>query len=70
MKNSMPNHIVLDIETKNLFSDVGGKENLTKVHTLRRMLDMIPEDERTETIKEKLLKFEKNQEFLDSLKTA
>ncbi len=27
----MPNHIVLDIETKNLFSDVGGKENLTKL---------------------------------------
>ena len=25
------NHIVLDIETKNLFSDVGGKENLTKL---------------------------------------
>ena len=24
-------HIVLDIETKNLFSDVGGKENLTKL---------------------------------------
>ncbi len=47
-----------------------GKENLTKVHTLRRMLDMIPEDERTETIKEKLLKFDNNQEFLDSLKTA
>ena len=27
----MKNHIVLDIETKNLFSDVGGKENLTKL---------------------------------------
>ena len=27
----MLNHIVLDIETKNLFSDVGGKENLTKL---------------------------------------
>ncbi|MEK7087155.1 MAG: ribonuclease H-like domain-containing protein, partial [Patescibacteria group bacterium] len=25
------NKIVLDIETKNLFSDVGGKENLTKL---------------------------------------
>ncbi len=25
------NHIVLDIETKNLFSDVGGKENLTRL---------------------------------------
>lgn len=27
----MKNHIVLDIETQNLFSDVGGKENLTKL---------------------------------------
>jgi len=27
----MTNHIVLDIETQNLFSDVGGKENLTKL---------------------------------------
>lgn len=47
-----------------------GKENLIKVHTLRRMLDMIPEDERTETIIEKLSKTKDNQEFLDSLKTA
>ena len=27
----MANHIVLDIETQNLFSDVGGKENLHKL---------------------------------------
>lgn len=27
----MPNHLVLDIETQNLFSDVGGKENLHKL---------------------------------------
>ena len=27
----MKNHIVLDIETQNLFSDVGGKENLAKL---------------------------------------
>lgn len=27
----MANHIVLDIETQNLFSDVGGKENLIKL---------------------------------------
>jgi transcription termination factor Rho len=47
-----------------------GKENLMKVHTLRRMLDMIPEDERTQTIIEKLSKTKTNQEFLDSLKTA
>ena len=47
-----------------------GKENLPKVNTLRRMLDMIPEEERTETIIEKLSKMDTNQEFLDSLKTA
>lgn len=46
------------------------KENLPKVHTLRRMLDMIPDTERTETIIEKLSKTDSNQEFLDSLKTA
>jgi transcription termination factor Rho len=34
------------------------------------MLDMIPEEERTETIIEKLSKTKDNQEFLDSLKTA
>jgi len=27
----MSNHIILDIETQNLFSDVGGKENLAKL---------------------------------------
>lgn len=47
-----------------------GRDNLVKVHTLRRMLDMIPEDERTETIIEKVGKTKTNQEFLDSLKTA
>ncbi len=46
------------------------KENLLKVHTLRRMLDMIPDTERTETIIEKLSKTSSNQDFLDSLKTA
>lgn len=47
-----------------------GEENLKKVHTLRRMLDMMPEDERTETLLERLSKTESNQDFLDSLKTA
>lgn len=47
-----------------------GKENLIKAHTLRRMLDMIPEDERTQTLIERLNKTKNNQEFLDSLKTA
>ncbi len=27
----MPNHIVLDLETQNLFSDVGGKDNVGKL---------------------------------------
>jgi hypothetical protein len=34
------------------------------------MLDMLPEEERTETIIEKLKKEKTNQDFLDSLKTA
>ena len=47
-----------------------GKDVLPKIHILRRMLDLIPEDERTETLLERLLKTETNQEFLDSLKTV
>lgn len=47
-----------------------GEENLKKVHTLRRMLDMMQEDERTETLLERLAKTESNQDFLNSLKTA
>jgi len=47
-----------------------GKENLPKIHTLRRMLDIVSEDERTETFLERLRKTESNQEFLDSLKTV
>lgn len=41
-----------------------------KVHTLRRMLEMIGEDERTETLLERLKKTKDNKEFLDSLKTV
>lgn len=47
-----------------------GEENLKKVQTLRRMLEMMNEDERTETLLERLKKTESNQEFLDSLKTV
>jgi transcription termination factor Rho len=47
-----------------------GKEDLQKVHTLRRMLEMIHEDERTETLLERLKKSDSNKEFLDSLKTV
>jgi transcription termination factor Rho len=47
-----------------------GREKLTKVNTLRRMIDMISEDERTEALLERLAKTKKNDEFLDSLKTV
>ncbi len=47
-----------------------GREKLTKVNTLRRMIDMISEDERTETLLEKLGKTKDNDKFLDSLKTV
>lgn len=47
-----------------------GKETLPKIHTLRRMLDLMTEDERTEMLLGKLQKTETNEEFLDSLKTA
>jgi len=45
-----------------------GPERLKQVTTLRRMLDMIPEDERTESFLGKLGKTESNDQFLDSLK--
>ena len=47
-----------------------GKDALQQIYTLRRMLDMVSEDERTETLLERLRKTESNAEFLDSLKTA
>lgn len=47
-----------------------GKVKLEKVNTLRRMLDMINEDDRTETLLERLKKTKDNDEFLTSLKTA
>jgi transcription termination factor Rho len=47
-----------------------GKEVLQQVLTLRRMLDMMNDDERTETLLERLRKTETNEEFLTSLKTA
>lgn len=45
-------------------------EDLQRTHTLRRMLDMVSEEERTETFLERLKKTEDNKEFLESLKTA
>jgi transcription termination factor Rho len=47
-----------------------GKDTLVLVHTLRRMLEMVSDDERTETLLERLKKTENNKEFLDSLKTV
>ncbi len=47
-----------------------GREKLMKVNTLRRMIDMINEDERTETLLGKLIKTKNNDLFLDSLKTV
>lgn len=47
-----------------------GKEKLEKVNTLRRMLDMLGDDERTETLLGRLKKSKDNDEFLESLKTA
>lgn len=47
-----------------------GEERMQKVYTLRRMLDMMHQDERTETLLEKLRKTKDNNEFLDALKTV
>jgi len=44
-----------------------GKDVLQKVHTLRRMLEMVSDNERTETLLERLKKTEDNTEFLDGL---
>ena len=46
-----------------------GKDTLPKIHTVRRMLDLVNEDERTETLLERLKKTKDNKEFLDSLKS-
>ncbi|MCH7640886.1 transcription termination factor Rho [Patescibacteria group bacterium] len=45
-----------------------GEETLKKIHTLRRMLEMVSGDERTQTLLERLKKTKDNDEFLDSLK--
>jgi transcription termination factor Rho len=43
------------------------EKELEKAHTLRRMLEMIGQDERTETLLERLKKTENNEDFLKSL---
>jgi transcription termination factor Rho len=47
-----------------------GKETLQKIYTLRRMLEMVSEDERTETLLERLKKADSNEEFLKNLATG
>jgi transcription termination factor Rho len=47
-----------------------GMEKLKKVNTLRRMIDLMNDDEKTLTLIDRLSKSENNDEFLDSLKTA
>lgn len=47
-----------------------GKDDLAKIHTLRRMLEMMSEGERTETLLERLKKTKENKEFLDSLQVV
>jgi transcription termination factor Rho len=46
------------------------EKDLALIHTLRRMLEMVSQDERTETLLERLKKTENNKEFLDSLKVS
>ncbi len=46
------------------------KDSLQKIHTLRRMLEMVSDDERTETLLERLKKAETNEEFLKTLSTS
>jgi transcription termination factor Rho len=46
------------------------KEELPQIQVLRRMIDLINEDERTETVLERLRKSEDNAEFLKGLKTS
>lgn len=47
-----------------------GEEDLKRVHTLRRMLEMVSDDERTETLLERLKKADSNKEFLASLQNG
>jgi transcription termination factor Rho len=47
-----------------------GMEKLRKVNTLRRMIDLMNDDEKTLTLIDRLSRSENNDEFLDSLKTA
>lgn len=80
---NMELHLVRKLAERRIFPaiDVGrsgtrqeellyGKEKLQQIWTLRKMLDMMSDDERTETLLERLKKTETNDEFLTALKTA
>ena len=60
----------IDIEKSGTRQDelLFGMEKLNKVNTLRRMIDLMNDDEKTITLVERLGKTETNDEFLDSLK--
>jgi transcription termination factor Rho len=47
-----------------------GMEKLRKVNTLRRMIDLMGDDEKTLTLVDRLAKTSDNDEFLEGLKTA
>jgi len=47
-----------------------GMAKLRKVNTLRRMIDLMNDDEKTLTLSDRLAKTETNDDFLESLKTA
>jgi transcription termination factor Rho len=62
----------IDIEKSGTRQDelLFGMAKLKKVNLLRRMVDLMNEDERTEMLIARLEKSENNDEFLDSLKTS
>ncbi|MFC1624963.1 transcription termination factor Rho [Patescibacteria group bacterium] len=78
---NMELHLVRKLADKRIFPSIDvsvsgtrqeellyGKETLERIHTLRRMLEMISEDERTETLLERLKKEKDNKSFLDNIK--
>ena len=47
-----------------------GRDKLKEIHTLRRMLEMMSDDERTETLLSRLEKTDSNEQFMETLKAA
>jgi len=80
---NMELHLVRKLAERRIFPaiDVGksgtrqeellyGPDRLKQIHTLRRMLDIMSDDERTPTLLERLTKTEDNEDFLKKLKTV